>query len=84
MDIVFWFLLHTYLQETGGKLHELEANLKAKEKVEVKLSTGLKHLKETLKTEGNKGKQLEKSLADVRIDGKFVGLKDNLNSNVNP
>jgi len=50
--------------ETGGKLKELEANLKEKEKAEVKVSASLKNLKETVKAEEKKRKQLEKSLAD--------------------
>lgn len=52
-------------QETGGKLQELEADLNAKEKSEVKLSMALKNLKDSAKAEEKKLKQMEKSLADV-------------------
>ncbi|RXG57275.1 Structural maintenance of chromosomes protein 2 [Armadillidium vulgare] len=60
-------------QETGGRLHELEAELKAKEKVEVKASAALKNLKETLQTDQKQLKQLEKSLVD---DVKALDLKE--------
>ncbi|XP_047490218.1 structural maintenance of chromosomes protein 2-like [Penaeus chinensis] len=50
--------------ETGGRLQELEKILKEKEKAEVKLSAALKNLKENIKAEEKKKKQLEKSLAD--------------------
>merc|ERR1711874_33039 len=45
--------------ETGGKLKELEVALKEKEKAEVKVSASLKNLKETVKAEEKKRKQLE-------------------------
>ncbi|XP_076058324.1 structural maintenance of chromosomes 2 [Oratosquilla oratoria] len=50
--------------ETGGKLQELEKELKNKEKSEVKIVAALKNLKETLKAEEKKRKQLEKSLSE--------------------
>ncbi|XP_064086930.1 structural maintenance of chromosomes protein 2-like [Macrobrachium nipponense] len=50
--------------ETGGRLQELEKILKETEKGEVKMSVALKNLKETLKAEEKKKKQLEKSVAD--------------------
>ncbi|KAK3869016.1 hypothetical protein Pcinc_025643 [Petrolisthes cinctipes] len=50
--------------ETGGRLHELEATLKEKEKANVKLTSSLKNLKETLKAEEKKQQKLEKLLAD--------------------
>uniref|UniRef100_A0A2P2I6M3 Structural maintenance of chromosomes protein n=2 Tax=Hirondellea gigas TaxID=1518452 RepID=A0A2P2I6M3_9CRUS len=58
--------------ETGGRLHELEKELKEKEKAEVKIAAALKNLKETIKTEEKKRKQLQQSLVE---DVKAVEVK---------
>lgn len=55
------------LQETGGRLQELEKDLKGQEKAEVRVAAAHKNLKETVKTEEKKRKQLQKSVADVSI-----------------
>ncbi|XP_050696445.1 structural maintenance of chromosomes protein 2-like [Eriocheir sinensis] len=51
-------------RDTGEKLQEVEKVLKEKEKASVMKSASLKNMKETLKAEEKKKKQLEKSLAD--------------------
>lgn len=55
------------LQDTGERLQEVEKVLKEKEKEHVMKCASLKNMKETLKTEEKKKKQLEKSLADVSV-----------------
>ncbi|XP_018012651.2 structural maintenance of chromosomes protein 2, partial [Hyalella azteca] len=50
--------------ETGGQLQELEKELKEKEKAEVRVAAALKSLRETIKAEEKKCKQLQKFLAE--------------------
>lgn len=53
------------LQEEGSNLGRLEKELKSKEKAEAELVAQIKANKDSLASEKNKKKQLEKSLKEV-------------------
>ena len=64
----FFKMIHFFLvfQEMGGKLKELEEDLKKKQTDEVKCTSQYKALKDSIKDENKKKNQVEKNLKEVR------------------
>ena len=58
-------LLPVHGQETGGQLAALEGKLEDDVKVEAKAMAAVKGIKDSMKAEEKKTKQLQKSLTDV-------------------
>ena len=62
-----WLLFPRRPQETGGRLTALEAKLEDDVKVEAKAMAAVKGIKDSIKAEEKKKKQLHKSLTDVSL-----------------